>query len=115
MGMVVQQVGVAAAGRMPSMEAEPKTLTLEQLKYAREAALYVVSTKTTEEAIRIFTEGLKPVRGVRKTMSSSTDSSSDDDVDLYSSQDSTPTGARGGTGCRRHGHSVKKDIATAPF
>ncbi|XP_024318735.1 uncharacterized protein LOC106866775 isoform X2 [Brachypodium distachyon] len=81
----------------------------------QEAALYVVSTKTTEEAIRIFTEGLKPVRGVRKTMSSSTDSSSDDDVDLYSSQDSTPTGARGGTGCRRHGHSVKKDIATAPF
>ena len=31
----VQVQGVAASGRMPSMEAEPKTLTLEQLKYAR--------------------------------------------------------------------------------
>jgi hypothetical protein len=34
MGMVQVQ-GVAAAGRMPSMEAEPKTLTLQQLNYAR--------------------------------------------------------------------------------
>lgn len=42
MGMVVQQVGVAAAGRMPSMEAEPKTLTLEQLKYARVCAMQSV-------------------------------------------------------------------------
>jgi hypothetical protein len=82
----------------------------------QEAALYVVSTKTTEEAIRIFTEGLKPVRGVRKMGSSSaTDcSSSDDDVELGSSQDSTPR-AGGGTCCRSHGRSVKRDIATAPF
>ncbi|KAM0862091.1 hypothetical protein ACQ4PT_045486 [Festuca glaucescens] len=105
MGMVQVQVqGVAA---------EPKTLTLQQLNYAREAALYVVSTKTTEEAIRIFTEGLKPVRGVRKTGSSTTDSS-DDDVELDSSEDSTPR-VGGGTGCRHHGRSIKRDIATAPF
>ncbi|KAF7037921.1 hypothetical protein CFC21_048191 [Triticum aestivum] len=109
----VQVQGVAASGRMLSMEAEPKTLTLEQLKYAREAALYVVSTRTTEEAIRIFTEGLKPVRGVRKMGSSTTDSS-DDDVELGSSEDSTPRGG-GGTGCRTHGRSIKRDIATAPF
>uniref|UniRef100_A0A453FL07 Uncharacterized protein n=1 Tax=Aegilops tauschii subsp. strangulata TaxID=200361 RepID=A0A453FL07_AEGTS len=78
-----------------------------------EAALYVVSTRTTEEAIRIFTEGLKPVRGVRKMGSSTTDSS-DDDVELGSSEDSTPRGG-GGTGCRTHGRSIKRDIATAPF
>ncbi|XP_051185585.1 uncharacterized protein [Lolium perenne] len=112
MGMVQVQ-GVAAAGRMPSMEAEPKTLTLQQLNYAREAALYVVSTKTTEEAIRIFTDGLKPVKGVRKMGSSTTDSS-DDDVELDSSENSTPR-VGGGTGCRRHGRSIKRDIATAPF
>ena len=35
MGMVQVRQGVAAAGRMPSMEAEPKTLTLQQLNYAR--------------------------------------------------------------------------------
>ncbi|CAM0875970.1 unnamed protein product [Alopecurus aequalis] len=109
----VQVQGVAAAGRMPSMEAEPKTLTLQQLKYAREAALYVVSTRTTEEAIRIFTEGLKPMKSMRKTGSSTTDSS-DDDVELDSSEDSTPR-VGGGAGSRRLGHSIKRDIATAPF
>jgi hypothetical protein len=40
MGMVQLQ-GVAAAGRMPSMEAEPKTLTLQQLNYARVRTYYV--------------------------------------------------------------------------
>jgi hypothetical protein len=33
----------------------------------------LLSIKTTEEAIRIFTEGLKPVRVVRKMGSSTTD------------------------------------------
>uniref|UniRef100_A0ACD6ACX5 Uncharacterized protein n=1 Tax=Avena sativa TaxID=4498 RepID=A0ACD6ACX5_AVESA len=98
----------------PSMEAaEPKTLTLEELNYAR-AALYVLRTRTAEEAIRIFTDGLKPVRGVPESSSSTTttsDSSSDDDVDLDSSEDYSVHG--GG----RHGRRrpVKRDIATAPF
>ncbi|RLN27542.1 uncharacterized protein C2845_PM05G07150 [Panicum miliaceum] len=118
---------VEAAGRMPSMEWEPKTLTLDQIKFAREAALYVVSTKTEEEAIRIFTEGLKPVEvTVRK--SNSFDSSSDDDVDLGCSSDSTKQqasggggggskgGARGGhSGCRRRSIDIERDVATAPF
>jgi len=118
---------VEAAGRMPSMEWEPKTLTLDQIKFAREAALYVVSTKTEEEAIRIFTEGLKPVE-VTVTNSNSFDSSSDDDVDLgcYGS-DSTKQqaraagGSKGGAargghrGCRRRSIDVERDVATAPF
>ncbi|CAN6326025.1 unnamed protein product [Urochloa humidicola] len=112
---------VEAAGRMPSIEWEPKTLTLDQIKFAREAALYVVSTKTEEEAIRIFTEGLKPVQvTVRK--SNSFDSSSDDDVDLgCSSADYTTTKGRSGSGkgaarrgCRRR-CSIDRDINTAPF
>ncbi|WVZ88763.1 hypothetical protein U9M48_035239 [Paspalum notatum var. saurae] len=116
--------GVGAAGRMPSIEWEPKTLTLDQIKFAREAALYVVSTKTEEEAIRIFTEGLKPVRAaaVRKS-SSSFDSSSDDDVDLGGgggSDDGYSTkqrcGSKGGRrGRRRSSAGVERDVATAPF
>ncbi|CAN6357852.1 unnamed protein product [Urochloa humidicola] len=115
---------VEAAGRMPSIEWEPKTLTLDQIKFAREAALYVVSTKTEEEVIRIFTEGLKPVQvTVRK--SNSFDSSSDDDVDLgCSSADyNNSKGAQGRSGsgkgaarrgCRRR-CSIDRDINTAPF
>ncbi|XP_066353915.1 uncharacterized protein [Miscanthus floridulus] len=114
---------VEEAGRMSSIEWEPKTLTLDQIKFAREAALYVVSTKTEEEAIRIFTEGLKPVHmTVRK--SSSIDSSSDDDVELgcccSSADDSTKGccggGSKGGRRGRRRRHSMDdRDVATAPF
>ena len=95
--------------------------------FFQEAALYVVSTKTEEEAIRIFTEGLKPVE-VTVTNSNSFDSSSDDDVDLgcYGS-DSTKQqaraagGSKGGAasgghrGCRRRSIDVERDVATAPF
>jgi hypothetical protein len=64
----------------------------------------VVSTKTEEEAIRIFTAGLKPVKTktVRNNKSSSFDSS-DDDVDL--------------DGGRRPSFmdDICRDVATAPF
>jgi hypothetical protein len=78
----------------------------------QQAALHVLRTMTAEEAIRIFTDGLKPVRGSSSTSATTDSSSSDDDVDLDSSEDySTP---RGGW---RHGRRrpVKRDIATAPF
>ncbi|KAL9679883.1 hypothetical protein QQ045_017754 [Rhodiola kirilowii] len=48
--------------RTSSIENEPKTLHMNQMEYAREAALYVLSTSSVEDAMRIFTEGLKPVR-----------------------------------------------------
>ncbi|XP_008674411.1 uncharacterized protein [Zea mays] len=108
------------AGRMSSsIEWEPKTLTVDQIKFAREAALYVVSTKTEEEAIRIFTEGIKPVRtAVRK--STSTDSSSDDDVELGCCSSSTKRccGAAGAHARRRRRSTDdddRDDVATAPF
>lgn len=115
---------VEDAGRMSSIEWEPKTLTLAQIKFAREAALYVVSTKTEQEAIRIFTEGLKPVRimAVSKSTSSIDSSSSDDDVELGGCCcSSTTKGCRGGgsKGDRRRGRRRRsmddRDVATTPF
>ncbi|XP_010270423.1 PREDICTED: uncharacterized protein LOC104606757 [Nelumbo nucifera] len=47
--------------RKSSIENEPRTLTIDQLQFAREEALCVLNTRGIEEAIRIFTEGLKPV------------------------------------------------------
>ncbi|XP_020697042.1 uncharacterized protein LOC110110079 [Dendrobium catenatum] len=47
-----------------SLEKEPRTLSLCQIQYAREAALDVLSNKTMEEALSIFTEGLQPVLNV---------------------------------------------------
>ncbi|AEE86230.1 hypothetical protein ISN44_As04g035010 [Arabidopsis suecica] len=49
--------------RRSSIETEPMTLHLDQLENAREEALYVMKTKTMEEAMDIFTkethEGLR--------------------------------------------------------
>ncbi|KAI5672438.1 hypothetical protein M9H77_12802 [Catharanthus roseus] len=47
--------------RKSSIEKEPRTLNIDQIQIAREAALYVVSTRSMEEALRVFTEGLEPV------------------------------------------------------
>ncbi|ONK57639.1 uncharacterized protein A4U43_C09F2560 [Asparagus officinalis] len=52
--------------RKSSIEREPQTLSLDQIKYAREAALYVLSNHSIQEAISIFTEGLQPVLCVKK-------------------------------------------------
>jgi hypothetical protein len=140
------ETGTMVFGRTaaPSMEAaEPRTLTLEELNYARvrtrdvpgprlihtpvhlvierirfmlqQAALHVLRTRTAEEAIRIFTDGLKPVRGIRVSLSSTMgdSSSSDDDVDL----DLDPCEDYNTRRCGRHGwrRSFKRDVATAPF
>ena len=42
--------------RQTSIETEPMTLTINQLQFAREAALYVMNTRSMEEALSIFTE-----------------------------------------------------------
>ncbi|KAE8663636.1 Coiled-coil domain-containing protein 18 [Hibiscus syriacus] len=47
--------------RTSSIECEPRTLSIDQIQGAREAAMYVVSTRTIEEAMSIFTQGLEPV------------------------------------------------------
>ncbi|KAL5205728.1 hypothetical protein ABZP36_033937 [Zizania latifolia] len=101
---------VESAGRMSSIELEPKTLTLDQLNYARDVALYVLSTETAEEAIRIFTEGLKPVLGVRKISAAA-----DDDLDIRCFDSSGKACRRSRSGRRRRRTAVEKDVATAPF
>ncbi|EMS50951.1 hypothetical protein TRIUR3_03444 [Triticum urartu] len=120
-------VGVAKPERMSSMEREPKTLSLGELNYAREAALYVLTTHSSQDAARIFTErnntacctrdivqGLKPVLGVRRN---STDSDSDDDEegDVFD-----PDALLDDHDVRRHRQmrgriAKKRDFATAPF
>ncbi|CAM0874794.1 unnamed protein product [Alopecurus aequalis] len=102
---------VKAASRMPSMEREPKTLSLHELNYAREAALYVLSTHSSQDAARIFTEGLKPVLLASRN---STDSDSDDDGDVFDpdafvdDHDARHRQLRGSI-------PEKRDFATAPF
>ncbi|OAY81775.1 uncharacterized protein LOC109723383 [Ananas comosus] len=87
--------------RKSSIESEPRTLTLEQLRFAREAALYVLSTKTAEEAFRIFTDGLKPML---TTMRSETDSDDEAEmIDCVVMDDHI------------NNLLIKKDIVTAPF
>ncbi|CAA2969652.1 Hypothetical predicted protein [Olea europaea subsp. europaea] len=47
--------------RQSSIEKEPRTLNIDQIQYAREAAMSVMNTRSIEEALMIFTKGLKPV------------------------------------------------------
>ncbi|CAL9098999.1 unnamed protein product [Musa textilis] len=51
--------------RTSSIELEPRTLTYAELQHAREAAMLILSSKSLEEAIKIFTEGVKPVACIR--------------------------------------------------
>jgi hypothetical protein len=97
------------------MEREPKALSLDELKYAREAALYVLRTHSEEDAVRIFTEGLKPVLGVRKTCMAD---SEDEDDDYYQDDDLfNPDAFLDGDGfSHRYGRTdEERDVATAPF
>uniref|UniRef100_A0ACD5WAG3 Uncharacterized protein n=1 Tax=Avena sativa TaxID=4498 RepID=A0ACD5WAG3_AVESA len=114
--------GSAGLGRMASMELErePKALSLVELKYAREAALYVLRTHSSEDAVRIFTEGLKPVLGVRKT--SMADSEDEDDDGNYEDDDSfNPDAFPDDDSFCHHRHQYggradeERDVATAPF
>ncbi|KAJ8478573.1 hypothetical protein OPV22_022300 [Ensete ventricosum] len=68
--------------RTSSIELEPRTLTYAELQHAREAAMLILSSKSLEEAIKIFTEGVKPVPCIRdKTYINRGDNDDDDDED----------------------------------
>lgn len=60
-GRVDSSSFVGLLDRKSSIEKEPRTLNLQQIQFAREAALYVLNTRSMEEALQIFTEGLEPV------------------------------------------------------
>ncbi|OMO56231.1 hypothetical protein COLO4_35729 [Corchorus olitorius] len=61
MEAAVAKSGLRNIDRKSSIESEPRTLSFHQIQCAREAAMYVVSTRSIEEAMSIFTEGLEPV------------------------------------------------------
>ncbi|XP_062113758.1 uncharacterized protein LOC133824797 [Humulus lupulus] len=52
---------VVRIARKSSIEREPRALRIDQIHLAKEAALYVLKTRSVEEAMSIFTEGLEPV------------------------------------------------------
>ncbi|KAK0605616.1 hypothetical protein LWI29_028909 [Acer saccharum] len=61
--------GIIGIDRKPSIETEPRTLSIDQIHYAREAALYVMRTSSIEQAMTIFTQGLQAVDcGVTRQM-----------------------------------------------
>uniref|UniRef100_A0ACD5W825 Uncharacterized protein n=1 Tax=Avena sativa TaxID=4498 RepID=A0ACD5W825_AVESA len=116
---VVVEVASARPRRMASMEREPRTLSLHELNYAREAALYVLSTHTSQDAARIFTQGLKPVLVARSSNStgsgsgSGSDSDSDDEGDVFVPEAFVDDDTRHR---QLRGRATKKrDFATAPF
>ncbi|XP_031385011.1 uncharacterized protein LOC116198889 isoform X1 [Punica granatum] len=59
---------VSRIDRKSSIESEPRTLSLRQMERAREAALIVLNTRSIEDAMSIFTEGLQPVLRVGNRM-----------------------------------------------
>ncbi|KAK6922819.1 hypothetical protein RJ641_011123 [Dillenia turbinata] len=75
-----ESTSVIRMGRLSSIEAEPRTLKVDQIRCARvnmlhysnmfynkqEAAICVMNTKTIEEAMSIFTDGLKPVVSIAR-------------------------------------------------
>ncbi|KAK9673312.1 hypothetical protein RND81_12G159800 [Saponaria officinalis] len=99
-------IRVARIDRKSSIENEPRTLNFTQIHIAREAALYVVHTRSREEACRIFTEGLEPVDnigGLTTPMMPKSGEFSDEEHDLCSFNN------------RPFRRTTAKDILTAPF
>ncbi|XP_061346823.1 uncharacterized protein LOC133292436 [Gastrolobium bilobum] len=90
--------------RTSSIEREPRTLTIDQIQSARDLAIYILKTKTIEEASRIFTEGLQPVVSAACRMGSNTrmDMDSGEELELLNLKDA----AR---------EAPLRDIASAPF
>ncbi|KAJ4966867.1 hypothetical protein NE237_018716 [Protea cynaroides] len=95
--------------RKSSIDSEPRTLTMDQLQYAREEALYVAQTKSNDEALSVFTKGLKPVGSAVKDRNISKLSIDDDstkDCDSFAIHFSLPAAVPA---------VVSRDIASAPF
>ncbi|KAI9113715.1 hypothetical protein K1719_014966 [Acacia pycnantha] len=59
---------MAQIDRTSSIEREPRTLSMQQIQAARDLAIFILNTKTFEEASRIFTEGLEPVVSAARDM-----------------------------------------------
>ncbi|KAH9614529.1 hypothetical protein KSS87_009458 [Heliosperma pusillum] len=91
--------------RTSSIETEPRTLNFRQIDIARAAALYVVHTRTREEACQIFTEGLEEVETIGSQKMGNLWEYLDEEEDEYSFGRRAIMKAR---------HNMK-DVLTAPF
>ncbi|CAJ1937817.1 unnamed protein product [Sphenostylis stenocarpa] len=94
--------------RTSSIEREPRTLNIHQIQSARELAVYILNTKTIEEASRIFMEGMQPVVSGACCLGSSTtmDMELDEELELMNSKDATT---------QVDPAAAFRDIASAPF
>ncbi|KAF8404373.1 hypothetical protein HHK36_009256 [Tetracentron sinense] len=86
--------------RKSSIESEPRTLNIEQIQYAREEALYVLNTKSIEEALRIFTQGLEPIVMSTARQKGNVIADSSDELDCFIARLKLPR---------------FKDVVSAPF
>ncbi|KAK7358826.1 hypothetical protein VNO77_00766 [Canavalia gladiata] len=92
--------------RTSSIEREPRTLNINQIQSARDLAIYILNTKTLEEASRIFTEGLQPVVSAACCMGSGTvDMDLGEELELLNSKDTAQVAPA----------AAFRDIASAPF
>ncbi|KAI3960389.1 hypothetical protein MKW98_017113 [Papaver atlanticum] len=84
--------------RKSSIETEPRTLNIHQIHFAREAALFVLNNRSSEEAINIFTEGLESVNSGDMQKGGHVMLDSDDENDFDADE-----------------KILIRDVATAPF
>ncbi|KAI3990965.1 hypothetical protein MKX01_026149 [Papaver californicum] len=89
--------------RKSSIETEPRTLNIHQIHFAREAALFVLNNRSSEEAETIFTEGLESVSSgdMLKGGHVMLDSDGENDFDAHEKTHSLS--------------SALRDVVTAPF
>ncbi|KAF3958792.1 hypothetical protein ACB098_02G112000 [Castanea mollissima] len=87
--------------RKSSIESEPRTLGFDQIQYAREAALYVLNTRTIEEAMTIFMKGLEPVVSTARHDENTMIDTEDEELESKEDQQQRLPGPR--------------DTASAPF
>lgn len=80
-------------------------MIIVMILYVQKAATYVMNTSSVEDALRIFTEGLEPVRRLRISEEESDEARWDDTFD-YDNLHHMHV---------RHASSGFKEIATAPF
>ncbi|XP_010674450.2 uncharacterized protein LOC104890604 [Beta vulgaris subsp. vulgaris] len=99
------EISIMRIDRKSSIETEPKTLNFQQVQSARDAALYVVKSKTREEAKQIFTEGMAPMATAGSDDTTTTGTSEyEDEEETY------PTYTR-----RQYGLEALREVFTAPF
>ncbi|XP_024005682.1 uncharacterized protein LOC18029388 [Eutrema salsugineum] len=67
--------------RKSSIETEPMTLHFDQIERAREEAMYVIKTKSFEEAMDIFTKETQESLRAQENRGRCSDMKGDDDED----------------------------------